>query len=378
MTARRARPTTASRGNGRCSRFPRSAARSSPWTRTPAACSRIVGGFSFAASQFDRATQARRQPGSSFKPLIYTTALDNGYTPSSIIVDGPLCIDQGAGMPQWCPKNYEAGSAAGPSTLRFGIEHSRNLMTVRLSRDMGMPIIAEYARRFGVYDNLMPALSMALGAGETTLLRMVDGYAHARQWRQADQGRPSSIASRTATAAPSGSMTTATVPTCAAREWIRPARAELVDDRKQVIDPMSAFQMTNIMEGVIQSGTAQKLKVLNRPIAGKTGTTNDYKDAWFIGFTPDLVVGVYIGFDQPSSLGHGETGGNACRSGGARLHARGAGRRAADSVPRAARHQAGARQPQDRTALRSRRQDRHPGGVQAGRGAGRLGGGGDG
>ena len=136
----------------------------------------IVGGFSFAASQFDRATQARRQPGSSFKPLIYTTALDNGYTPSSIIVDGPICLDQGAGMPQWCPKNYEAGSAAGPSTLRFGIEKSRNLMTVRLANDMGMPIIAEYANRFGVYDNLMPALSMALGAGETTLLRMVTGY----------------------------------------------------------------------------------------------------------------------------------------------------------------------------------------------------------
>src|SRR5262245_62679958 len=136
----------------------------------------IAGGFSFAQSQFDRATQARRQPGSSFKPLIYTTALDNGYTPSSIVVDGPICVDQGKGMPQWCPKNYEAGSAAGPSTLRFGIEHSRNLMTVRLSRDMGMPIIIEYARRFGVYDTLMPALSMALGAGETTLLRMVTGY----------------------------------------------------------------------------------------------------------------------------------------------------------------------------------------------------------
>src|SRR6476659_3227177 len=136
----------------------------------------LVGGFSFAESQFDRAIQARRQPGSSFKPIIYSTALDNGYTPASIIVDGPLCISQGAGMPQWCPKNYEAGSAAGPSTLRFGIEHSRNLMTVRLSNDMGMPIIVEYAKRFGVYDNLMPVLSMSLGAGETTLIRMVGAY----------------------------------------------------------------------------------------------------------------------------------------------------------------------------------------------------------
>jgi len=136
----------------------------------------LVGGFSFAESQFDRAVQARRQPGSSFKPLIYTTALDNGDTTASSIGDGPLCISQGAGMPQWCLKNYEAGSAAGPSTLRFGIEKSRNLMTVRLANDMGMPIIVEYARRFGVYDNLMPMLSMALGAGETTWLRMVGAY----------------------------------------------------------------------------------------------------------------------------------------------------------------------------------------------------------
>ena len=214
-------------------------------------------------------------------------------------------------MPQWCPKNYEAGSAAGPSTLRFGIEHSRNLMTVRLSRDMGMPIIAEYARRFGVYDNLMPALSMALGAGETTLLRMVTGLFDDRQRRQADQGRPSSIASRTATAGPSGATTSATA--SLARRESGPVRRsrKLVDDRKQIIDPMSAFQMTSMSWKASSSAAPRRSsRCLNRPIAGKTGTTNDYKDAWFIGFTPDLVVGVYIGFDQPSSLGHGETGGN--------------------------------------------------------------------
>jgi penicillin-binding protein 1A len=268
----------------------------------------IVGGFSFAASQFDRATQARRQPGSSFKPLIYTTALDNGYTPSSIIVDGPICISQGAGMPQWCPKNYEAGSAAGPSTLRFGIEHSRNLMTVRLANEMGMPIIVEYARRFGVYDNLMPALSMALGAGETTLIRMVTGYSMidngGKQIKATFIDRIQDRYGRTIWRHDDRDCST-----CAAREWSGQEEPQLVDDRKQIIDPMSAFEMTNIMEGVIQSGTAQKLKVLKRPIAGKTGTTNDYKDAWFIGFTPDLVVGVYFGFDQPASLGHGETGG---------------------------------------------------------------------
>jgi penicillin-binding protein 1A len=269
----------------------------------------ISGGFSFAQSQFDRATQARRQPGSSFKPLIYTVALDNGYTPSSIIVDGPICIDQGAGMPQWCPKNYDAGSAAGPSTLRFGIEKSRNLMTVRLARDMGMPVIAEYSRRFGVYDNLMPALSMALGAGETTLLRMVAAYSvlanGGKQVKPSFIDRVQDRYGRTVWRHDERECAA-----CPAREWSGQAEPELVDNRTQVIDPMSAFQMTSIMEGVVQSGTAQKLKVLKRPIAGKTGTTNDYKDAWFVGYTPDLAVGVYIGYDQPVSMGHGETGGS--------------------------------------------------------------------
>jgi penicillin-binding protein 1A len=268
----------------------------------------IAGGFSFAQSQFDRATQARRQPGSSFKPLIYTTALDNGYTPSSIVVDGPICVTQGAGMPEWCPKNYEAGSAAGPSTLRFGIEHSRNLMTVRLARDMGMPIIAEYARRFGVYDDLMPALSMALGAGETTLIRMVTGYSvianGGKQLKATFIDRIQDRYGRTIWRHDGRDCSN-----CAARQWSGQQEPQLVDDRNQIIDPMSAFQMVGIMEGVVQSGTAQKLKVLKRPVAGKTGTTNDYKDAWFIGYTPDLVVGAYVGFDQPRSMGHGATGG---------------------------------------------------------------------
>jgi penicillin-binding protein 1A len=269
----------------------------------------LVGGFSFAASQFDRAVQARRQPGSSFKPIIYTTALDNGYMPTSIIVDGPICISQGAGMPQWCPKNYEAGEAAGPSTLRFGIEHSRNLMTVRLANDMGMPIICEYARRFGVYDNLMPVLSMALGAGETTLLRLVTAYSMiangGKQVKSTLIDRVQDRYGRTIWRHDNRDCTD-----CPAREWSGQDEPELVDDRAQIVDPMSSYQAIHIMEGVIERGTAMKLKVLNRPVAGKTGTTNDEKDAWFIGFTPDLVVGVYIGFDNPSPLGHGETGGN--------------------------------------------------------------------
>jgi penicillin-binding protein 1A len=269
----------------------------------------IAGGFSFAESQFDRATQARRQPGSSFKPLIYATALDNGYTPSSIIVDGRICLEQGAGMPQWCPKNYDAGSAAGPSTLRFGIEKSRNLMTVRLARDIGMPIIGEYARRFGVYDNLMPALSMSLGAGETTVMRMVTGYAMVanggKEIKATLIDRIQDRYGRTIRRHDNRECQG-----CGAREWNNQKEPDLADDRKEVLDAMSAYQITEIMEGVVQRGTAQKLKVLNRPVAGKTGTTNDEKDAWFIGYTPDMVVGLYIGFDQPAPMGHGETGGN--------------------------------------------------------------------
>ncbi|MGH6865019.1 MAG: penicillin-binding protein 1A, partial [Methyloceanibacter sp.] len=268
----------------------------------------IAGGFSFAQSQFDRATQARRQPGSSFKPLIYTTALDNGYTPSSIVVDGPICIEQGRGMPKWCPENYDRGKSAGPSTLRFGIEKSRNLMTVRLSRDIGMPIIAEYARRFGVYDNLMPALSMSLGAGETTLIRMVTAYSMlANGGKQVEATFIDRIQDRYGRTI--WRHDTRDCKDCEAREWKGQPEPELTDNRKQVIDPMSAFQMVGIMQGVVQSGTAQRLKVLNRPLAGKTGTTNDYKDAWFIGFTPDLTVGAYVGYDQPRSMGRSATGG---------------------------------------------------------------------
>jgi penicillin-binding protein 1A len=269
----------------------------------------LVGGFSFAQSQFDRAIQAQRQPGSSFKPIIYTTALDNGYMPASIVVDGPIEISQGPGRPPWRPKNYEAGEAAGPSTLRFGIEHSRNLMTVRLANDMGMPIITEYARRFGVYDNLMPILPMALGAGETTLLRMVNAYGIiANGGKQVKATLIDHIQDRYGRTV--WHHDTRSCDKCAARECTGEDEPEIADDRKQIIDPMTSYQAIHIMEGVVERGTAQKLKVLARPIAGKTGTTNQEKDAWFIGFTPDLVVGVFIGFDNPAPLGHGETGGN--------------------------------------------------------------------
>ncbi|MGH6734714.1 MAG: penicillin-binding protein 1A [Methyloceanibacter sp.] len=267
----------------------------------------IAGGFSFAQSQFDRATQALRQPGSSFKPLIYTAALDNGYTPSSIIVDGAICIDQGRGMPKWCPKNY-SGGGAGPSTLRRGIEKSRNLMTVRLSRDMGMPTIVEYSRRFGVYDNLMPSLAMSLGSGETTLIRMVTAYSMiANGGKKIESTFIDRIQDRYGRTVWRHDRRDCTE--CGAREWTGQKGPALVDVREQIIDPISAFQMVGIMEGVVQSGTATRLKALKRPLAGKTGTTNDYKDAWFIGFTPDLAVGAYVGYDQPRSMGRSATGG---------------------------------------------------------------------
>ena len=257
----------------------------------------LVGGFSFAQSQFNRATQAQRQPGSTLKPLIYTTAIDNGYTPASIVVDGPITISRGPGLPPWQPKNYEAGEAAGPATLRFGIEHSRNLMTVRLARDMGMPIICEYTRRFGVYDNLLPILPMALGAGETTLLKMVNAYAiianGGKQVKATLIDRIQDRYGRTIWRHDERSCDQ-----CATTEWKGQDEPEVADNRKQIINPLTSYQAIHIMEGVVERGTAQKLKVLARPIAGKTGTTNNEKDAWFIGFTPDLVVGVYHGLRQ--------------------------------------------------------------------------------
>ncbi|HZS65289.1 MAG TPA: penicillin-binding protein 1A [Xanthobacteraceae bacterium] len=267
----------------------------------------MAGGFSYDQSQFNRATQALRQPGSSFKPIVYATALDNGYTPSSIMLDAPLEIEQGPGLATWKPENYE-GKFYGPSTLRFGLEHSRNVMTVRLAQDVGMPLIAEYAKRFGVYDDLPPYLSFALGAGETTLLRMVSAYS------MIDNGgkrvKPTlidRIQDRYGHTIYRHDQRECLG--CDAQGWTDQPEPTLVDRREQVLDPMTAYQITSMMEGVVQRGTGTVLRDLGKPIAGKTGTTNDSKDVWFIGFTPDLVVGVYLGYDKPRSLGHGATGG---------------------------------------------------------------------
>jgi penicillin-binding protein 1A len=269
----------------------------------------LVGGFSFDQSQFDRATQAMRQPGSSFKPFVYATALDNGYTPSSIVLDAPIEIDQGGSSGAWRPENYSKEKYAGPATLRFGIEQSRNLMTVRLAQDIGMPLIAEYAKRFGIYDNLPPYLSYSLGAGETTVLRMVTGYAMlANGGRRVTATMIDRVQDRYGKTVYRHDQRECRG--CDAKAWDNQPEPGLIDRRERVLDPMTTYQITEIMEGVIQRGTATVLAELRKPIAGKTGTTNDEKDAWFVGFTPDLVVGVYLGYDKPRHLGRDATGGH--------------------------------------------------------------------
>jgi penicillin-binding protein 1A len=277
-----------------------------PWTGRVLA---MVGGFSYDQSQFNRATQAMRQPGSSFKPIVYATALDNGYTPSSLVLDAPVEIDQGPGLPPWKPENYSVGKYAGPSTLRYGIEQSRNVMTVRLAQDIGMPLIAEYARRFGVYDNLPAYLSYSLGAGETTVLRMVTAYS------MFDNGGKRIIPTFIDRIQDRYGRTVykhdqRECRGCNAKSWHNQEEPTLVDKREQVIDPMTAYQITSIMEGVVQRGTATVVRSVGKPIAGKTGTTNDEKDVWFIGFSPDIAVGVYMGYDKPRHIGRGATGGH--------------------------------------------------------------------
>jgi penicillin-binding protein 1A len=265
----------------------------------------MVGGFSYDQSQFNRATQALRQPGSSFKPIVYATALDNGYTPSSVVLDAPLEIDTGSGV--WRPENYE-GKFYGPSTLRFGIERSRNVMTVRLAQDLGMPLIGEYAKRLGVYDNLPPYLSFALGAGETTLLRMVGAYAmFDNGGRKIQPTLIDRVQDRYGHTIYKHDQRECRG--CTATKWENQAEPSLVDKRDRVLDPMTAYQITSMMEGVVQRGTGTAVKEVGKPLAGKTGTTNDEKDVWFVGFSPDLVVGVFMGYDKPRHIGDRATGG---------------------------------------------------------------------
>ncbi|MDB5594434.1 MAG: penicillin-binding protein family [Hyphomicrobiales bacterium] len=268
----------------------------------------MIGGFSYDQSEFNRATQALRQPGSSFKPLVYATALDNGYTPSSVILDAAIEIDQGGGLGVWRPENY-GGEVGGPHTLRYGIEHSKNLMTVRLARDVGMPLIAEYAKRFGVYDDMLPVLSMSLGAGETTVMKMVTAYSmFANGGKRIKPTLVDRIQDRLGHTIYRHDERVCQG--CDAPKWANQNEPKLIDKREQVLDPLTAYQITSMMEGVVQRGTAQVVKEVGKHIAGKTGTTNEAKDVWFVGFSPDLTVGVFMGYDRPRSLGDSATAGH--------------------------------------------------------------------
>ncbi len=261
----------------------------------------MAGGFSFDQSAFNRATQAMRQPGSSFKPFVYATALDNGYTPSSVVLDAPIEISLGPGLGVWRPENFE-GKSGGPHTLRYGVEHSINQMTVRLARDVGMPLIAEYAKRFGVYDDLPPYLSMSLGAGETTLMRMVTAYSMlANGGKKIKSTLIDRIQDRWGHTIYHHDERTCQA--CNEVKWDGQEEPKLLDKREQVLDPLTAYQVTSIMEGVIQRGTGQSIRSVGKHLAGKTGTTNDAKDLWFVGYSPDLAVGVFMGYDRPRSLG---------------------------------------------------------------------------
>lgn len=268
----------------------------------------MVGGFAPTTSGFNRAVQAMRQPGSSFKPFVYLTALENGFTPSSLILDGPFEYNPGFGQPIWRPSNY-GGGYNGPTTLRQGIEKSRNLMTVRLAQAIGMDKVKVTAETFGVVDNLKPYLPMALGAAETTPLRMATAYGMlANGGKRITPTFIDRIQDRTGKTI--FRHDNRACDTCAGIAWAPGTAVPAVpENRDQVADARNIYQMVSIMEGVVQRGTAAKLASLGKTLAGKTGTTNDSNDAWFVGYSPDLVVATYVGFDQPRSLGDNETGG---------------------------------------------------------------------
>ncbi len=270
----------------------------------------MVGGFSFDQSQFNRATQAYRQPGSTIKPIVYASAIDNGWTPSSVEVDGPIEIDQGQGGGVWRPENFSVGKYQGPTTLRNALRLSLNTVTVRLAQDIGMPLIGEYAKRFGVYDELPNYLSYALGAGETTVLRMVTAYSMIDN--AGGRVKPTLIDRiQDRYGHTIFKHDTRECRGCDAPEgWKNQPEPQLVDHRDQVLDPLTAYQMTSMLEGVVQGGTAIALKEIGKPLAGKTGTSNEAKDLWFMGFSPDLVVGLYVGYDKPRSLGRNAQAGH--------------------------------------------------------------------
>lgn len=266
----------------------------------------MVGGFSFYRNQFNRSIQAYRQPGSSFKPFIYLAALDSGYTPSSLILDAPIVMRQPDGT-LWKPKNYSK-TFYGPTTLRVGLEKSRNLMTIRLAQAIGMKKVADYARKFGIADHLQEVLSSALGANETTLLRLTTAYGtFVNGGKKITPNLIDRIQDRDGNTIYKHDMRAC--PNCSGEGASVDKKPEIIDDREQIQDPISAYQMVNILTGVVERGTGRVAKAVGRTLGAKSGTSNDSFDAWFIGFSPDLVAGVWVGFDNPQTLGANDTGG---------------------------------------------------------------------
>jgi len=266
----------------------------------------LTGGFSFKKSEFNRASQALRQPGSAFKPFIYALALENNYSPSTLILDAPLVLEQGSDLKMWKPENY-GKKFYGPSTLRMGLEKSRNLMTVRIAQDLGLKKIVNFSKQLGIYENPSELLSISLGSAETTLLKLTSAYCSfvnggklvkpimIDRIQDSEGNTIFNTEKRKCNNCEEISFLSSDVP-------------KISDNFTKIFSPQTAYQMTSLLEGVVKRGTGKRLKDLKLDLAGKTGTTNKNTDTWFIGYTSKLVVGVYVGFDEPRSLGRNETG----------------------------------------------------------------------
>ena len=269
----------------------------------------LSGGFSFKSSEFNRATQALRQPGSAFKPFVYALALENKYTPSSLVLDAPLVLDQGVDLKKWKPENY-GKKFYGPSTLRVGLEKSRNLMTVRIAQNLGVDKVARFSKELKIYDDPEELLSISLGSAETTLLNLTSAYSSF-----VNGGKLISpiIIDRIQDSEGNTIINNENrkCMNCDKISYTGKDYPQIEDNYEQVMSEQTAYQVTTILEGVIKRGTGKKLRDLQLNLAGKTGTTNENTDAWFIGFTSNLVIGVYVGMDNPKPLGKFETGSKA-------------------------------------------------------------------
>jgi penicillin-binding protein 1A len=269
----------------------------------------MSGGYDFALSEFNRATQAWRQPGSAFKPFVYLSALDRNYTPATVILDAPFVMERTDGKGKWKPTNY-SDRFYGPSTMRIGIVKSRNLMTVRLAKAIGMVPVIRNAKAFGIVDEMPGELDMALGAGETTLTRLSTAYAMlANGGKRITPTLIDRVQDRTGKTV--FKHDNRPCEGCVVERWSLQPVPDIPDEREAVSDPISTYQIVSMLQGVVQRGTGYRVSRIGKPLAGKTGTTNNSQDAWFLGFSPDLVAGVYVGFDTPRTLGRRETGSSA-------------------------------------------------------------------